>query len=114
METKLIDFLMNIGAFGAISVLLWQRLIKMTDMYVSEIKELAKTHKTEMVSLEDRYEKDRDLREERYAELTEKAIETMTRVELMTSGIIKLLNLREIYDIAETPIDESKTHTLQS
>jgi len=95
MEPKIIEVFLNVGAFGAISILLWQRLGKMTDMYVDGIKSLTQTHKEEMYKLAERYEHDRISREERYIELTEKVIESMARLEVITTRIIQQFKLTD-------------------
>jgi hypothetical protein len=60
----------NTGAFGLFAVLFWRRLMKITDTFAEKMESMEQRHRKEMTDLA-----------EKYHELTEKALETMIKLD---------------------------------
>ena len=92
MEIEIVKIVLNAGVMGAIAILLWMRLVKITDFYFEELKAMSAKHRAEIAKMESDYRAIFLHNEERLEELTEKAIESMVRVELIAQAIMELLH----------------------
>jgi len=78
---QLIQLVVNLGSVVTFALLFWRHIVKQTDLFIEKMDKIEQRHRTELTAREDIHNKERNQREQELKLLTEKAIETMTRIE---------------------------------
>jgi hypothetical protein len=86
-----IELFTTVGAFGVFAMLFWRRLTQVTDKFTETIRDLDRAHREEMRDMSERVREERCRREDELQQLTERAIEIMTRLEIITVELSKML-----------------------
>lgn len=95
METigvqEIVNIIANAGVFGAIAILLWKRLTKVTDTYTAKLETQEDRHRTEMRAISQHFWQEQEEQERRIEVLVERNIEILIKVEVLLTNTADML-----------------------